>query len=148
MPSSGQNINCTWAGIIHYGLYFAFQRRWYKKIYKIMFFFCLCIIFYQICCVIFSYIPFTFPYTSKCFRLNGTKNMYILASGPELLAVRFGYAILGENWRKGGGSSIGSLTLFVYYMIPYVLFHSFDVFTIILQCRKQWKKNKGKPLNE
>jgi hypothetical protein len=23
-----------------------------------------------------------------------------------------------------------------YYMIPYVLFHSFDVFTIILQCRK------------
>jgi hypothetical protein len=24
-------------------------------------------------------------------------------------------------------------------MIPYVLFHSFDVFTIILQCRKQYK---------
>jgi hypothetical protein len=27
-------------------------------------------------------------------------------------------------------------TFFGYYMIPYVLFHSFDVFTIILQCRK------------
>jgi hypothetical protein len=25
---------------------------------------------------------------------------------------------------------------FGYYMIPYVLFHSFDVFTVILQCRK------------
>ena len=24
-----------------------------------------------------------------------------------------------------------------YYMIPYVLFHSFDLFTIILHCRKQ-----------
>ena len=28
-------------------------------------------------------------------------------------------------------------TVFGYYMIPCVLFHSFDVFTIILQCRKQ-----------
>jgi hypothetical protein len=27
-------------------------------------------------------------------------------------------------------------TFLGYYMIPYVLFHSFDVFTIILQCRK------------
>ena len=27
-------------------------------------------------------------------------------------------------------------TFFGYYIIPYVLFHSFDVFTIILQCRK------------
>ena len=27
-------------------------------------------------------------------------------------------------------------TFFSYYMIPYVFFHSFDVFTIILQCRK------------
>ena len=27
-------------------------------------------------------------------------------------------------------------TFFGYYMIPYVLFHSFDVFTLILQCRK------------
>ena len=25
---------------------------------------------------------------------------------------------------------------FGYYMIPYVLLHSFDVFTIILECRK------------
>ena len=25
MSSSGQNLNCTWAGIIHYGLSFAFQ---------------------------------------------------------------------------------------------------------------------------
>ena len=29
-----------------------------------------------------------------------------------------------------------ALHFFGYYMIPYVLFHSFDVFTIILQCRK------------
>ena len=28
------------------------------------------------------------------------------------------------------------LFFFGYYMIPYVLFHSFDVFTIILHCRK------------
>jgi hypothetical protein len=27
--------------------------------------------------------------------------MYILASGPELQAVRFGYVILGENGKKG-----------------------------------------------
>ena len=27
-------------------------------------------------------------------------------------------------------------TVFGYYMVPFVLFHSFDVFTIILQCRK------------
>ena len=29
-----------------------------------------------------------------------------------------------------------SIYFFGYYMIPFVLFHSFDVFTIILQCRK------------
>ena len=29
----------------------------------------------------------------KCFLSNGTKNMHILASGPELQAVRFGYVI-------------------------------------------------------
>ena len=28
---------------------------------------------------------------------DGTTNMHILASGPELQAVRFGYVILGEN---------------------------------------------------
>jgi hypothetical protein len=27
-------------------------------------------------------------------------------------------------------------TFFGYSMLPYVLFHSFDVFTIVLQCRK------------
>ena len=27
-------------------------------------------------------------------------------------------------------------TFFGYYMIPHVLFHSFDFYTIILQCRK------------
>jgi hypothetical protein len=66
-----------------------------KKIKKTFFF--LCIIFYQIECVIFSYIPFTFPQTSKCFLSNGTKKMHILASGPELQAVRFGYVILDKN---------------------------------------------------
>ena len=34
---------------------------------------------------------------------NGIKNMYILASGPELQAVGFGDAILGENLRKKKG---------------------------------------------
>ena len=47
--------------------------------------------------------------------------------------------------RKKGGyfkeSNITNIFWFVqhffgYYMIPYVLFHSFEVFTIILQCRK------------
>ena len=65
-----------------------------KKIQNDIFF---CMIFYQIYCVIFYYIPFRFPQTSKCFLSNGTKNMNILASGPELQAVRFGYVILGEN---------------------------------------------------
>jgi hypothetical protein len=31
------------------------------------------------------------------FFSNGTKNMHVLASGPELQAVRFGDVILGEN---------------------------------------------------
>ena len=53
--------------------------------------------FFEIYCVIFSYVPFTFPQTAKCFLSNGTNNMHILASGPELQAVRFGYVILGEN---------------------------------------------------
>uniref|UniRef100_A0A4W5P2B6 VWFA domain-containing protein n=1 Tax=Hucho hucho TaxID=62062 RepID=A0A4W5P2B6_9TELE len=51
----------------------------------------------DIYCVIFSYINFTFPQTSKCFLSNGIKNMHILASGPKLQAVRFGYVILSEN---------------------------------------------------
>jgi hypothetical protein len=28
--------------------------------------------------------------------------MHILASGPELQAVRLEYVILGKNWKKGG----------------------------------------------
>jgi hypothetical protein len=35
---------------------------------------------------------------STNFLSNGIKNMHILSSGPELLAVRFGYVILGENF--------------------------------------------------
>jgi hypothetical protein len=70
-----------------------------KTIQKNVFF--LGIFYYQIYCVIFSYIPFTFPQTSKCFLSNGTKNMNILASGPDLMAVRFGYVILGEKVKKG-----------------------------------------------
>ena len=91
----GQHLNCTWAGIIHYVLSPAFQR-WYKK----KTFFGGGFIFYHIYCVIFSHIPFTFPQTSKCFLSNGTTNMHIFASGPELQAVRFGYVILGENVKK------------------------------------------------
>ena len=69
--------------------FFKFEKK------TCMFF--LCIIFYQIKCVIFSYINFPFPQTSKCFLSNGINNMHIFASGPELQAVRFGYVILGEN---------------------------------------------------
>ena len=47
--------------------------------------------------VLFPYINFTFPQSSTCFLSNGIKNIHILASGPELQAVRFGYIILGEN---------------------------------------------------
>jgi hypothetical protein len=61
-----------------------------------------CISKMVIYCVIFSYIQFIFPQTSKCFLSNGTKNMHILASGPEIQAVRFGYVISGEIWSKGG----------------------------------------------
>jgi hypothetical protein len=37
---------------------------------------------------------FTFPQTSKCFLSNGANNPHILASGPELKAVRFSYSNL------------------------------------------------------
>jgi nucleoside recognition membrane protein YjiH len=68
-----------------------------KKTYKTTVVFFLCILFQQIYCVIFSYIPFTCPLTSTCFL---SKNMRILASCPELQAVRFGFVILGENGKK------------------------------------------------
>jgi hypothetical protein len=96
---SGQNLNCTWAGIIHYSLSLAFQRWWYKKIQNNGVF-SLCVIFYQIYCVIFFEIPFTFPQFSKCFLSNGTNSMHILYSGLDLQAVRFGYVILGKNWKE------------------------------------------------
>ena len=32
--------------------------------------------------VLFSYIPFTFPQTLKCFLSNGITNMHTIASGP------------------------------------------------------------------
>jgi hypothetical protein len=80
--------------------------------------FFLCILFYQIYCVIFSYIQFTFPQTPKYFISNGTKNMHILASGPELQAVRFGYVILGENWTKGCFLNIKNKFLFTMTAYP------------------------------
>jgi hypothetical protein len=43
--------------------------------------------------VLFSYINFTFPQTSKCLQEY--------ASGSELQVVRFGYVILGKNVIKG-----------------------------------------------
>ena len=60
-----------------------------------------CIIFYQIYCVIFSYIQFTFPQHSECFLSNDTKNMHILASEPELQAVRLGYVFRRKLRRRG-----------------------------------------------
>ena len=66
-----------------------------------------CIIFYQIYCVLFSYISFTFPQNTKCFFSNGTNNMHILASGPELQAFRFGY-VFRWKLRKWGGLSLTS----------------------------------------
>ena len=75
--------------------FLAFQRWLYKKENGWIF---LGIIFYQIYCDIFSYIPFTFTQTAKCFLSYGTKNVHILA---ELQAVRFAYAILGKNFKKG-----------------------------------------------
>ena len=62
-------------------------------------------------CVIFSYIHFTFPQTSKCFLSNGIKNMHILASGPELQAVRFGHVIFGESFKKEVRSLIKGLDI-------------------------------------
>ena len=60
-----------------------------------------CIFFYQIYCVIFSYIQFTFTQTSECFLSNGYKNMHVLASGPELQAVRLGYVFRRKLRRRG-----------------------------------------------
>ena len=73
------------------------------------------IAFYYIYCVILSNIPFTFPQTTKCFLSNGTKNMHILASGPEQQAVRFGYVILGEHFKKG----VDPLTADLVDLLPY-----------------------------
>jgi hypothetical protein len=46
----------------------------------------------------------------------------------------------GKGWLLWRISYITSIliciTLFGYYVIPYALFHCFDVFTIIIQCRK------------
>ena len=61
----------------------------------------------------FSYIPFTFPQSSKCFLSNGVKNMNILASGPELQTVRFRYVILGEHLGKKGGGSLRGFNMAV-----------------------------------
>ena len=80
-----------------------FKDEMEEKKYKRMFDVVLRIILYQIYCVIFSYIPFTFPHTPKCFLSNGTNNMLILASGPELQAVRFGYVIFGKNLKRSAG---------------------------------------------
>ena len=76
--------------------------------------FFICIIFYQIYCVLFSYINFTFPQTSKCFLSNGIKNMHILASGPELQTVIFGYVILGEKFKKGLDPLTEEYRLFIF----------------------------------
>ena len=90
------------AGVLEYGRSFISDLNQMchhdgtKKTKKHIFFY-LCIIFYQISCVIFSYIPFTFPQTSKLFLSNSIKKMHILALGPELQAFRCGYVILGEN---------------------------------------------------
>ena len=65
---------------------------------KIMHVFFLGIIFYQISCIILSYIHFTFPQTSKCVLSNGIKNMHILASGPELQQLYLGMSF----WVKMG----------------------------------------------
>jgi hypothetical protein len=42
----------------------------------------------------------------------------------------------GGNFEESQIPSDLFSTFLGYYVIPYVLFHSFDVFTIILQCRK------------
>ena len=55
----------------------------------------------QIYCVIFSYIQFTFTQTPECFLSNGTKNMHILGSVPELQSVRFGY-VFRRKWPLRG----------------------------------------------
>ena len=47
--------------------------------------------------------PAPFTQMSMCFLSNLIKNIHILALGPELQAVRFGYVILGENWREKKG---------------------------------------------
>ena len=44
----------------------------------------------------YPYIHFTFPQTSKCFISNGTKNMHILASGPELQQLDLGMSFLAK----------------------------------------------------
>jgi hypothetical protein len=77
--------------------------------------------------VLFSYINLTFPQTSKCFLSNGIKN--ILASGPELQVVRFGYVILDKHFRsvnnKGKHSGVASslLTLRLVFCVFNVLMY-------------------------
>jgi hypothetical protein len=58
--------------------------------------FCLCIIFTR-SNVLYSPTFISHFHKRQCSLSNGFKNMHILASGPELQAVRFGYVSLGQN---------------------------------------------------
>jgi hypothetical protein len=99
LPSSGQNLNCTWAGIIQYGLSLAFQRWWYQKNEKRIFFLC---ILPDLMCYILLH-SFHISTNFKVFPFKWYQENAYPTSGPELQAVRFGYVILCENWKKVSG---------------------------------------------
>ena len=88
-------IGITTIGMARCGPFLLHFKDGGRKRKRLVFF--LCIFFYQIYCVLFSYIQFTFPQTSKWFLSNCTNNMRILAPGPELQAIRLGYVINGGN---------------------------------------------------
>ena len=106
--SKSQNLNCTWAGIIvtYYGFSLAFQRWWHKKKYKRAVG-CFFVLLPDPDCVILNIEWHSFHISikaSKCFLSNGTKNMHIVAAGPELQAVRFRECHFRWKCIKRGGS--------------------------------------------
>ena len=86
LQSCGQTLNCAQTPMWFNSFSLVFQRGFKKNENKC----CLFGLSFTRSNVLFSYINFTFPQTSKCFLSNGINNMYILASSPELQALRFG----------------------------------------------------------
>ena len=113
LPSSGQNLNCTWAGIIHYGLSLACQRWRYKKNIKKQLFFSLYELLPDLLCFILLH-SFRISTNFKVFPFKWYQEYAYPCH--QVLAVRFGDVILGSKMgrkKKRGGSLRGPILSWV-----------------------------------